>query len=95
MSIVLSGQVPVSSCELIGRLPLAHPIDYPPPTKSIEHFSKPPNPALSSTRFPKFPNKAQIEPRLGSANPLFDRKLLDILHEEGLRKKSDIYDGRR
>jgi hypothetical protein len=28
---------------------------------------------------------------LGSANPLIDRKLLDILHEEGIRKS--LYDG--
>ncbi|GEM_PF-4688202 len=42
-----------------------------------------PSPAPDS---PKFPNKALIEPRLGSANPLFDRKLLDIVHEEGVRR---------
>lgn len=39
----------------------------------------------------KFPNKARIDPRLGSDNPLFDRKLLDIVHEEGVRKSiSDV-----
>jgi hypothetical protein len=37
------------------------------------------------------PNKAKNEPRLISDNPLFDRKLLDILHEEGVRKNG--YDG--
>jgi hypothetical protein len=35
---------------------------------------------------PKFQNKAQTEPRLGSANPLSDRKLLEELHEVGVRK---------
>ncbi len=35
----------------------------------------------------EFQKEARIEPRFGSANPLFDRKLLDIVHEEGVRKK--------
>jgi hypothetical protein len=33
----------------------------------------------------KFPNKAQNGLRLHSDHPLFDRKLLDILHEQGVR----------
>lgn len=40
----------------------------------------------SNPRFPKFQNKARIELRLESANPLSDRKLLEELHEEGVRK---------
>jgi len=35
---------------------------------------------------PQFQKKARIEPRLRSADPLFDRKLLDVLHEKGVRK---------
>jgi len=58
---------------------------------SKSHFfdlTKHPIQSISARISGKFPNKAHIEPQLGSDNPLFDQKLLDILHEEGVRKKS-------
>ena len=35
---------------------------------------------------PKFRNRARIEPRSGSNDPLFDTKLLEFLHEQGVRQ---------
>ena len=55
------------------------------------HFPHPVSGPTLTHVSPEFQNKAQIELRLGSANPLFDRKLLEELHEEGVGKS--IYDG--
>ncbi len=55
-----------------------------PSQNPVFSIRKPPKSGHATASVPtKFPNKAQIDPRLGYANPLFDRKLLDILHEEG------------
>lgn len=50
--------------------------------KTGGHFT--PNPGTMQSPNPGI---AQFTPRSGTDNPLFDRKLLDYLHEQGVREK--------
>jgi hypothetical protein len=67
------------------------------PRPSQNHPPKPPSKSTlqphqsghaSAPVSPKFPNKAQTEPRFNANLPLFDRKLLEELHEQGVRNIS-------
>jgi len=71
--------------------------DIPQPIPAIIHSPKPPPKSTSqapdSGHDPasvpsKSTNKAQNDPRSGEDHPLFDRKLLDILYEQGVRSIS-------
>jgi len=59
------------------------PLFTPPQTHIFQ--SSPPLPSghVSASVPPKFPDKAQTGPRLDEDHPLFDRKLLEELHEQG------------
>jgi hypothetical protein len=50
---------------------------------SLLHSKKTPNPSILRALFL---GKAQIWLRLGTDNPLFDRKLLEFLDEDGVRQ---------
>jgi hypothetical protein len=49
-------------------------------------FFRSQTPTNPGTLQPPFPNKARIEPRLASANPLSGAKLLEVFHKHRVRK---------
>jgi hypothetical protein len=79
-------------CEIFNpipqeRKPLTNPPEPPPKTTLFQTLLPLQSGHVSGSVHPKYPNKAQNEPRLSEDHPLIDRKLLDILYEEGVRKK--------
>ena len=72
-----------------GKNPIPTPLIQPPKNHHFFQSSQHHQSGYVTASVPrKFPNKAQNEPRSISDHPLFDQKLLEYLHEEGVRKES-------
>jgi hypothetical protein len=72
---------PGRSQNMIPKLPFSRHRSHP-KTQLKSRLPTTPNPAKQR---PPFPNKARIGPQFGCSDPLFDRKLLEDSHKQGVR----------